>query len=79
MSAAHGFAYACRADGTVVITHHGRVAATLRGGRAARFLDEVGDGDEDGDDAQAQLAMARWTGNYRHGNERTAKRHPRNR
>jgi hypothetical protein len=73
MSDAHGFAYACRADGSVVITHHGRVAATLRGGRAARFLDEVGDGE------QSQPAMARWTGNYRHGNERVAKRHPRNR
>jgi len=72
MGAAHGFDYEHRADGTVVITHHGRVAATLRGARAARFLEEAAAGD-------AQLAMARWTGNYRHGNERAARRHPRNR
>ncbi|MEU6074750.1 hypothetical protein [Micromonospora sp. NPDC047074] len=71
MGTAEGFAYVERSDGTVVITHHGRVAATLRGGRAAEFLAEVDD--------DPQLAMARWTGNYRRGNERTARQHPRNR
>ncbi|WFE52451.1 hypothetical protein [Micromonospora sp. WMMD1155] len=60
-----------RADGTVVITHHGRAAGTLRGARAAEFLAEVDD--------DPQSVMARWTGNYRHGNERTARQHPRNR
>jgi hypothetical protein len=68
---ASGFAYAVRADGTVVITHHSRHASTLRGGRAAEFLAEVDD--------DPQGVMARWTGNYRHGNERTARQHPRNR
>ncbi|MGB2567975.1 hypothetical protein ACPFP2_05920 [Micromonospora citrea] len=68
---ARGFAYVRRADGSVVITHHGRAAGTLRGGRAAEFLAEV---DED-----PQLVMARWTGNYRRGNERTARQHLRNR
>ncbi|MFI6132687.1 hypothetical protein [Micromonospora sp. NPDC051141] len=71
MAEAQGFAYTERADGAVVITHHGRVAGTLRGGRAAEFLAEV--------DADPQLVMARWTGNYRRGNERHARRHPRNR
>ncbi|WP_406071989.1 hypothetical protein [Micromonospora sp. NBC_01638] len=71
MGAAKGFQHVERADGTVVITHHGRVAGTLRGARAAEFLAEVDD--------DPQLVMARWTGNYRHGNERTAKQHPRNR
>lgn len=66
-----GFEYVRRADGSVVITHHGRVAAKLRGGRAAEFLAEVED--------DPQLVMARWTGNYRHGNERVARQHPRNR
>ncbi|WP_122816711.1 hypothetical protein [Nocardioides pantholopis] len=66
-----GFAYVVRADGSVLITHHGRTAAKLRGGRAAEFLAEVED--------DPQLAMARWTGNYRHGNERVARQHPRNR
>jgi hypothetical protein len=68
----YGFAYAQRADGSVVVTHHGRTAATLRGSRAERFLAEVTAGDE-------QLVMARWTGAYKHGNERAARNHPRNR
>jgi hypothetical protein len=68
----YGFAYAMRGDGSVVITHHGRAATTLRGGRAAEFLAEVDNGDE-------QEVMARWTGNYRRGNERQARDHPRNR
>lgn len=71
MAAPDGFAYQQRSDGTVVITHHRRVAGTLRGARAAEFLIEVKSGDP-------QLAMARWTGQYKHGNERTAKRHQRN-
>ncbi|MEU8112620.1 hypothetical protein [Micromonospora sp. NPDC048947] len=71
MGTAAGFRHVQRADGTVVITHHGRVAGTLRGARAEEFLAEVDD--------DPQLVMARWTGNYRHGNERTAKQHPRNR
>ncbi|MCX4694029.1 hypothetical protein [Streptomyces sp. NBC_01408] len=68
----HGFSYETRADRSVVITHRGRAAGTLRGGRADRFLAEVESGD-------AQLVMARWTGAYKFGNERTAKDHPRNR
>lgn len=72
MPAPEGFDYAVRAGGDVVITHHGRPATTLRGDRAARFLAEVEGGDP-------QEVMARWTGNYRRGNERTARNHPRNR
>ncbi|NUR71926.1 MAG: hypothetical protein HOU81_13980 [Hamadaea sp.] len=71
MPAPSGFDYLVRADGTVVITHRGRAASTLRGGRAAEFLAEVDD--------DPQEVMARWTGNYRRGNERTARNHPRNR
>lgn len=70
-----GFAHDVRRDGTVVITHQGVHATTLRGSRAAEFLAEV-----DGvGDAEAQEAMARWTGNYKRGNERQARQHPRNR
>lgn len=69
---ASGFRYEHRADGTVLVTHRGRAAATLRGGRATEFLAEVARGDE-------QLVMARWTGNYKRGNERAAREHPRNR
>lgn len=67
-----GFSYVVRGNGDIDITHHGRPAAVLRGPAAARFLADVADGD-------AQQLMARLTGNYRHGNERMAKRHPRNR
>lgn len=56
----------------VVITHRGRVAARLRGPRAAAFLQDVARSDP-------QDLMARLTGNYRRGNERTARDHPRNR
>jgi hypothetical protein len=59
-----GFAYAVQQRGAVVvIRHHGRVATTLRGAAAARFLADVERGDP-------QQLMARVTGNYRRGNER---------
>ena len=69
---AEGFEYVVRRDGEVVITHHGKRATMLRGPRAAEFVDEVESGDH-------QQVMARWTGNYKRGNERTARDHPRNR
>lgn len=68
----NGFTWQRYRDGTVVVTHQGRTAATLRGDRAQRFLAEVTSGDP-------QSVMARWTGDYRRGNERTARNHPRNR
>ena len=66
-----GFDHTVR-DGEVVITHHGARAAVLRGRLAADFLVDVETGDP-------QELMARLTGNYRRGNERTARNHPRNR
>ncbi|MGW9405972.1 hypothetical protein [Streptomyces diastaticus] len=72
MPAPTGFTWTSRADGTVVITHRGRKAATLRAERAAKFTGEVEAGDP-------QEVMARWTGAYKFGNERTAREHPRNR
>ena len=67
-----GFDFTGRPDGSVVITHHGRTATVLRGHRAADFLEDVGSGD-------GQELMARVTGNYKRGNERIARQHPRNR
>ena len=59
-----GFAYAVQQQGAVVvIRHHGRVATTLRGPAAARFLADIERGDP-------QQLMARATGNYKRGNER---------
>ena len=69
--APEGFAFSLRGD-DVLITHHGRRATVLRGAAAARFLEQVATGDP-------QLVMARATGNYRRGNERVARSHPRNR
>ncbi|WP_435746274.1 hypothetical protein [Microbacterium sp. PMB16] len=64
------FEFRVRGD-EVVIQHHGRTATTLRGARATEFLAQVEHGDP-------QLLMARVTGNYRRGNERAARQHPRN-
>lgn len=66
------FDYVQRSDGSVVITHHGSTATVLRGRRAADFIEDAEAGD-------SQELMARVTGNYKHGNERMAKNHPRNR
>jgi hypothetical protein len=71
MTASHGFAYTTRGDGEVAISRHGRVVTVLRGDAARRFLAQAQAGDP-------QAVMARATGNYRRGNERTARRHPRN-
>ncbi len=70
MGAPNGFEYTVRGD-EVVITHHGVRATVLRGVGAVKFLTEVDQGDP-------QLLMARVTGNYRRGNERAARQHPRN-
>jgi hypothetical protein len=71
MGVPHGFAFEVRGS-TVLVTHHGKQATVLRGNAARRFLGEVEEGD-------SQELMARVTGNYRRGNERQARQHPRNR
>ena len=70
-----GFGWVLRKSGDVEITHHGRLAATLRGKRALRFADDR----TRLAPAELQQLMARLTGNYRRGNERQAGGHPRNR
>lgn len=65
-------AFAYELVGTdVVITHHGRRATTLRGAAGKRALADIAAGDP-------QEVMARLTGNYKRGNERSARNHPRN-
>lgn len=71
MGDASGFAFSQRGD-AIVITHRGKKAVTLRGSAAARFLDDVKRGNP-------QQVMARVTGDYKRGNERTARAHPCNR
>ena len=72
MASPEGFSYVRRKNGDVVIRHHVRVATVLRGRKALDFLDETVTSDD-------QELMARVTGNYKHGNERDASQHPRNR
>jgi hypothetical protein len=69
-----GFSWQTRKSGEVQILHRGKLAATLRGGMATDFMDIVDSGDADA----AQQEAARLTGNYKRGNERLAKEHPRN-
>ena len=69
------FSYRATANGEVAIRRGGRVVTILRGARASAFLGKVASASPD----EQQLAMARATGNYRRGNERTASAHARNR
>ena len=75
MTADLGFTWRQRKNGDVEILHKGRLASTLRGNDAADFLAEA-NGSELID---LQPLMARITGHYKHGNERLASEHPRNR
>lgn len=71
MARPDGFEYTVR-GADVVITHRGKAATTLRGDKAAAFLEDV-------ELSDPQELMARLTGNYRRGNERQARNHPRSR
>jgi hypothetical protein len=66
-----GFEFEQR-GGEVVVLHRGRRATALRGLRAKEFLEDL-------ERSDPQELMARVTGNYRRGNERQAREHPRNR
>jgi len=69
-----GFSIQRRKNGELQVLHHGRLASTLRGEDAVNLLDELAICSH----ADGQQLMARLTGNYKHGNERQAQRHPRN-
>ena len=60
------FSFRALKDGTVRIAFRGKAVTTLAGKAATRFLARV---DGAGPD-QAQLAMAKVTGNFKRGNER---------
>ncbi len=68
-----GFSYRASKDGTVFILRDGRVVTELRHDAAREFLADVDGACFEGE----QLLMARTTGNYKHGNEREARQHPR--
>jgi hypothetical protein len=69
-----GFTHRRRKNGDVQILHRGKLATTLRGSDAEDFAAEI----ESGDHTDGQQLMARITGNYKHGNERVAGDHARN-
>lgn len=69
-----GFRYRAQETGNVEVTFRGRVVTMLRNKAASDFLAKIALADE----AEAQQIMARVTGNFKRGNERSAKKHPRN-
>ena len=64
----NAFSYRPSKDGKVFIAWQGRTVTTLKGSAARTFLARVAqcDGEE------AQLLMAKATGNFKRGNERDA-------
>lgn len=75
MSEEPKFTYRASSNGSVMIFHATILATTLRGADATKFLKKA---EGASNDHQQQL-MARLTGNYKRGNERQARGHPRNR
>ena len=69
-----GFEYRVAKSGAVLISHHQRLATTLRGKKANEFLSKC----EALSFGKQQQLMAQLTGNYKRGNERKARNHPRN-
>lgn len=61
------FAYRTSANGQLFITWQGRTVQTLRGSAAARLLARLDQLDPPGQ----QLALAKATGNFKRGNERS--------
>ena len=64
------FGYRTSKDGQVFIQYHGRQVLTFRGNDARRLLARLADLDGPGQ----QLALAKATGNFKRGNERSGKR-----
>lgn len=69
MLAEQPFTYRAYKDGRIGLSCEGREVKVLRGKEAERFLSRV----QGADPFEAQLQMARATGNFKRGNERVAK------
>ncbi len=69
----YGFSYQATRNGEVLIRRLGQIVMRLRHDAARSFLGDL----EGAEEADAQETMARYTGNYKRGNERTAREHPR--
>ena len=63
------FSYRATKDGRILLYWHGKQIMMLKGKNAQKFLEEV-----DGlDQHEAQLVIAKITGNFKRGNERSGK------
>ena len=60
------FSYQATRQGLVFIYWNGKRVMTIKGKPAANFLRNIGEAGSQ----EAQLLMARTTGNFKHGNER---------
>jgi hypothetical protein len=60
------FSYTARKNGIVALEYEGRTVKTLSGKEAERFLERVSKLEP----LEAQLVMAKLTGNFKRGNER---------
>ncbi len=70
-----GFTYEVRRNGDLEIARHGVAVVSVRGRPAAELAARL----ERATPEQVQQLLARATGNYKRGNERSASAHPRNR
>ena len=69
-----GFRYQQNKNNEVVIRHNGRLATILRNKKAVEFINKL----TALSFSEQQQLMARLTGNYKRGNERQSKNHPKN-
>jgi hypothetical protein len=69
-----GFVWSVKRSGDIEVFHHGILATVLRGDTAVKTLASLTGATEE----TQQGILARVTGNYKHGNERQARNHPRN-
>ncbi len=60
------FSYRTTKDGKVFLFWHNRQIKILKGQTAQEFLEDI----VDAEPRDAQMAMAKITGNFKHGNER---------
>ncbi len=67
-----GFSYSVNKNGQVAISRNGKVVIRLNNKKAFTFQKQIANRDI----TDQQLLMTRVTGNYKRGNERKAKNHP---
>ncbi|MCL2421144.1 MAG: hypothetical protein FWD03_04735 [Defluviitaleaceae bacterium] len=64
------FSYKTTKDKKVFISYHGKQVTILSGNKADRFISEI----ENAEGREAQLIMAKATGNFKRGNEKLFKK-----